>query len=53
VIGFDDVDAVIIAHDGLQSNRVIVYDKFLKEWGRAGNWMLVSHPGTSQGQGRQ
>jgi ABC-type bacteriocin/lantibiotic exporter with double-glycine peptidase domain len=53
VIGFDEVDAVIIAHDGLQANRVIMYDKFLKEWGRAGNWMLVSHPGPSHIQGRR
>ncbi len=48
VIGFDDVDAVIIAHDGVQAQRVISYEQFLQEWGRAGNWMLVAHPGTSQ-----
>lgn len=53
VIGFDDIDAVIIAHDGLQANRVIGYNKFLKEWGRAGNWMLVSHLETVQERGSQ
>ncbi len=53
VVGFDDVDAVIIAHDGQQANRVIEYDKFLKEWDRAGNWMLVARPGTPLDQGRQ
>ena len=53
VIGFDDVDAVIIAHDGVHAQRVISYEQFLREWDRAGNWMLVAHPGTSQGQGMQ
>lgn len=45
VIGFDDVNSVIIAHDGLKANNVIGYDAFVKEWGRGGNWMLVAKPG--------
>ena len=53
VIGFDDMDAVIIAHDGVQEQKVIGYEQFLREWGRAGNWMLVAFPGASQDEGRQ
>lgn len=52
VIGFDDVDTVIIAHDGVKAQTVISYDHFLQEWGRAGNWMLVAQPGTSPDEGR-
>ena len=44
VIGFDDVNAVIIAHDGLKANRVIGYDAFGKQWDRAGDWMLAARP---------
>lgn len=47
VIGFDDLNGALIAHDGLSENKVIGYEKFMKEWGRAGNWMLVALPGTS------
>ncbi len=43
VIGFDDVNAVIIAHDGVKENSLIRYDTFKKEWDRAGNWMLVAN----------
>jgi ABC-type bacteriocin/lantibiotic exporter with double-glycine peptidase domain len=46
VIGFDDANAVIIAHDGVVANKLIGYGKFLKSWGRAGDWMLVALPGT-------
>ncbi len=53
VIGFDNVDAVIIAHDGVRTQRIISYQQFLREWGRAGNWMLVAHPLTPTDQGRQ
>jgi ABC-type bacteriocin/lantibiotic exporter with double-glycine peptidase domain len=53
VIGFDDVDAVIIAHDGLQANKVIEYGEFLREWGRAGNWMLIARPGPAHEEGKQ
>jgi len=45
VIGFDDASRVIIAHDGVTANNVIGYEKFMKEWDRAGNWMLVVAPG--------
>lgn len=41
VLGFDDVNAVLIVHDGLQANRVISYGAFEKEWSRAGYWMLI------------
>jgi Peptidase_C39 like family len=41
VIGFDDVNAIIIGHDGVTPNSVIGYEKFNKEWTRAGRWMLV------------
>ncbi len=44
VIGFDDVNAVIIAHDGVKENSLIRYETFDKEWKRAGNWMLVARP---------
>lgn len=46
VVGFDDMKRVIIAHDGLTANNVIEYEKFIKAWGRAGNWMLIALPGT-------
>ncbi len=44
VIGFDDVNAVIIAHDGLKANKLVGYDAFGKQWDRAGDWMLVARP---------
>ena len=46
VIGFDDTNRVVIAHDGVHANTLIGYDKFMKAWGRAGNWMLVAVPET-------
>lgn len=46
MIGFDDTKKVVIAHDGVNANTVIGYEKFMKEWGRAGSWMLVALPGT-------
>ena len=52
VIGFDDADAVIIAHDGLHANTVIGYEKFRNAWGRAGNWMLVARPAPFHEQGK-
>jgi ABC-type bacteriocin/lantibiotic exporter with double-glycine peptidase domain len=48
VIGFDDANAVIIAHDGLQANSVIGYKLFEKEWSRAGHWMLIGNPKSSK-----
>jgi len=48
VIGFDDVNAVIIGHDGLTPDSVISYEKFNKEWTRAGRWMLVIEPGPGE-----
>jgi ABC-type bacteriocin/lantibiotic exporter with double-glycine peptidase domain len=53
VVGFDDVKRVIIAHDGLTANKVIGYEKFIKAWGRAGNWMLIAQPGTPQAQDKR
>ncbi len=47
VIGYDDVHAVIICHDGSTPNSLIGYDKFGKEWARAGRWMLVIEPRTA------
>ncbi len=47
VIGFDDVNGVVIAHDGVSANTVIGYEKFMKEWDRAGDWMLVARPAAS------
>ncbi len=44
VLGFDDVKAVLIIHDGSEANRVISYDVFEKEWRRAGHWMLTARP---------
>lgn len=48
VIGFDDANAVIIAHDGLKANSVIGYKTFEKEWTRAGHWMLIANPKSSK-----
>jgi ABC-type bacteriocin/lantibiotic exporter with double-glycine peptidase domain len=53
VIGFDDVGNVFVVHDGLTANRVIGYDTFIREWGRAGNWMLVALPGTARAGDKQ
>jgi ABC-type bacteriocin/lantibiotic exporter with double-glycine peptidase domain len=47
VIGFDDINKVLITHDGVTENKVIGYDKFLTEWERGGNWMLVVLPETT------
>lgn len=44
VIGFDDENSVIIAHDGLKPDRLIGYKAFHKAWDRAGRWMLVIVP---------
>jgi ABC-type bacteriocin/lantibiotic exporter with double-glycine peptidase domain len=44
VIGFDDVNAVIIEHDGVRANSLMGYDAFTKAWTRAGRWMLVIRP---------
>ncbi len=50
-VGFDDRNAVLIEHDGLQANSVMAYDAFAKAWKRAGQWMLIIRPkgdGTSR-----
>lgn len=44
VIGFDDVNKIIIAHDGLAPDKLIGYEEFLHEWDRGGYWMLVAVP---------
>jgi ABC-type bacteriocin/lantibiotic exporter with double-glycine peptidase domain len=46
VIGFDDVNEVIIEHDGLKPNSVLTYEKFRTAWIRAGSWMLTIVPQT-------
>jgi len=43
-IGFDDVNGIIIEHDGLRPNSLIEYDKFSSAWDRAGRWMVVITP---------
>jgi ABC-type bacteriocin/lantibiotic exporter with double-glycine peptidase domain len=43
-IGFDDINRVIIEHDGLQPNSLISYDKFNSAWERADRWMIVITP---------
>ena len=53
VIGFDDMNKALIVHDGLTENKVIGYEKFLKEWDRAGKWMLIASPGTPPSEDRQ
>lgn len=53
VIGFDERNRALIVHDGLTENKVIGYEKFMKEWDRAGNWMLVSLPGTPSREEKQ
>ena len=50
VIGFDDVNEVMVVHDGLKENRLIRYEKFMREWERAGNWMLVAVPFETEAQ---
>jgi len=44
VLGFDDVNAILVVHDGSRANLVISYDAFEKEWRRAGCWMLAVRP---------
>lgn len=41
VIGYDDLNEVVIVHDGLAPNNLISYKKFNKGWVRADYWMLV------------
>jgi ABC-type bacteriocin/lantibiotic exporter with double-glycine peptidase domain len=43
-IGFDDVNGVIIEHDGVRPNSVLEYGKFSSAWDRAGRWMIVITP---------
>ncbi len=44
VIGFDDVNDLVIEHDGLKPDSLMSYEKFSKAWARAGFWMLVITP---------
>jgi ABC-type bacteriocin/lantibiotic exporter with double-glycine peptidase domain len=44
VIGFDDVNRLVIMHDGEAPDRTMGYEKFGKVWKRAGNWMIVVTP---------
>jgi ABC-type bacteriocin/lantibiotic exporter with double-glycine peptidase domain len=44
VVGFDDVNAVVIMHDGLKQNRLMSYDTFDRAWARAGRWMIDIEP---------
>jgi ABC-type bacteriocin/lantibiotic exporter with double-glycine peptidase domain len=50
VIGFDDVNEVIVQHDGLNPDRVVSYAKFNKAWTRAGSWVLVITPQSGDSQ---
>ncbi len=44
VVGFDDVNAVVIMHNGLEQNRLMSYDTFDRAWARAGRWMIDIEP---------
>jgi ABC-type bacteriocin/lantibiotic exporter with double-glycine peptidase domain len=44
VTGFDDVNAVVIMHDGLERNKLMSYETFDRAWTRAGRWMLDIRP---------
>lgn len=44
VIGFDEVNKVVILHDGITQNKVIGYDSFVRYWSRAAFWMVVAVP---------
>ena len=44
VIGYDDVNRLIVEHDGVRPNRLVAYEKFDTAWARAGRWMLVITP---------
>jgi ABC-type bacteriocin/lantibiotic exporter with double-glycine peptidase domain len=44
VVGYDDINEVVIVHDGLEPNSVIKYKEFNKKWVRADYWMLVIEP---------
>lgn len=43
--GFDEVNAVVIEHDGFRADSIMEYDAFARAWTRAGRWMLVIDPG--------
>lgn len=45
VIGFDETSGNLVVHDGRTANKLIRQDRFIKEWLRAGNWMLAAVPG--------
>jgi ABC-type bacteriocin/lantibiotic exporter with double-glycine peptidase domain len=44
IIGYDDVHALVIMHDGKTPNRLMSYKKFDQAWSRAGRWMMVVKP---------
>jgi len=44
VFGYDDARKIFIAHWGNHPNKYISYSKFLKEWGKTGQWALLVLP---------
>lgn len=51
VIGFDETRQEVIMHDGITPNRLIGYRHFLKDWNRAGLWMLIAAPASGRESG--
>lgn len=41
VIGYNDLDQIIIAHSGQDAERSIPYAEFLQAWGKTGFWTLL------------
>ena len=48
VVGYDDINEVMIVHNCLEQNSVITYHEFNKQWVRAGYWMLVIEPASGK-----
>ncbi len=44
VVGYDDIQRLIIIHSGKRKNKLISYKRFLKAWEKTGYWCLLILP---------
>ncbi|MGH7230607.1 MAG: C39 family peptidase [Nitrospiraceae bacterium] len=48
VTGYDDRRQGLFVHSGLQENRFYPYDRFLRQWEKAGRGVLLVFPSTAE-----
>ena len=48
VIGYDDMDQIIIAHSGREPEQRIPYGRFLRAWEKTGFWTLLVNQKTTR-----